>query len=186
MSTEITKSPIDKSLESYGRTQTYMGTFIGSIVLLVFFLIGLYMFIKAIKARNYTKQTKAIIRSIIPHYTVGYSRGYSRTRNTYSANITYYVDNKEYNNIVNVSVFSLVGSEITIYYNVRNPGIISTSSNTSQILIGSGIMVVSIIFAILLYLNTKLVSKSDIAAQDAALANLRPRYGYNTYEFGIY
>lgn len=154
---------VDKSLQTYGRITTYMGSFVGCIILLAFLAAGIYMITKAINTRKYMKETSAQIISVFPY-----------SRNSYNIGVTYMVNGKQYNSSVRSSVYKIMGGSMTIYYDYRNPVIISSTSNTTQIIIGSLLVLCAIIFFIYLVMNVHIVRKSDLAAEGAAISSLTP------------
>ncbi len=160
-------NPIDSSIVTYGRTKTYIQTFFGSFILLIFFIAGLFILKKSYDDRNNIKSTTAKILSINP------------IDRTYTANISYSINNKEYTNNVNIATYIAPNSIITIYYNINNPNIISTTSNATMMIVGSIFVAIAVLCGILMFYNTYFVSKSDMAARNAAFNDInRQRYGY--------
>lgn len=147
---------IDSSIVSYSRAKTYMNTIFGSSFLTLLLIVGVFILIRSIKNKDNNKSTEAKILSIK-----------SNGKNIYSANITYTILDKSYENVIELNFYRNIGSFITIYYNIDNPNIIVTTSPIYEIFIGMILIVCVLLSCILMFFNAYMVRNSDIAAQDA-------------------
>ena len=170
-----TAKKIESGIVAYGRTKTYIGTAIGSIVFLCFIVIGGYMINISIKNKNKIKSTQAKIVDIKTE--TNYTSGNRKTVN-YRATISYMVDNKEYTSVITLNNYQTIDSFVTVYYDINEPNSVSTTSNTTTGLIGGVMVSCALLLCILMFANTYFVSKSDIAASDAALSSFRRPYYY--------
>jgi hypothetical protein len=157
---------VDSAIVSYGRAKTYMGTIVGSSVLTIFLIIGIFILSNSIKNKSNYKSTEAKILNIAPS-----------GRNNYIARVTYNISNKSYENTVNLNYYRSVGSYITIYYDKYNPNTAQNSSPTYKIFVGTGLIVCILLSCALMFYNAYMVKNSNFAAQDAAFSSSYNSYG---------
>lgn len=151
----------------YGRTKTYMSSIVGSCIVLSMLVGGGFITYSAFSTKNNKKKILGEIRGIRPI-----------AKNSYSVNVRYFIDNKEYNNTLNINNYKAIGTSIEIYYDINNPYDISGSSPTSVIMIGSGIIICAICICCLLLYRLYTVSKYDQAAVESAYSVPSGTYGY--------
>lgn len=156
---------VDSAVVSYGRAKTYMGTIVGSSVLTIFLIIGVFILNSAIKNKANYKSTEAKILNIFP------------SGKYYIANVTYNISNKSYQTTVKLSYYRSVGSYITIYYDKYNPNKAENSSPTYNIFAGTGLIVCILLSCALMFYNAYMVKNSDFAAKDAAFISSYNSYG---------
>jgi hypothetical protein len=166
-----TAEKINSGIVAYGRTKTYIGTALGSVVFLSFIVVGIYMINTSIKNKNKIKSIQAKIVDIKSETNYN-----SRNRSvSYRTNISYKVDDKDYTSTITLNNYQPIDSFVTVYYDINDPNNVSTTSNTTTGLIGGGMVSCALLLCILMFVNTYFVSKSDIAALDVATTSLVPR-----------
>lgn len=151
----------------YGRTKTYMSSIVGSCIVLSMLVIGGFVTYSAFNTRNNKKKILGEVRGIRP---IG--------KNSYSVDVRYFIDNKEYNNTLNVNNYMVIGTSIEIYYDINNPYNISNSSPTNVIMFGSVVIICAILICCLLIYRIYTVSKYEHAAVESAYSNSSGTYGY--------
>lgn len=152
---------------SYGRFKTYITSFVMCIVILCICCIGGFVLNASFSSPANMKKTTGVIIDI--------SNGYK---------IRYTIDNKNYENIIQLNIIPRIGQVIDIYYNNNNPDIIQeVKTPKNGIGIGFGLICFGLCLFVIISMNLYSVHKYKTAAINSALTPISSPYGYQNRGF---
>lgn len=171
MNNQYYQQPLYDSTEataSYGRFKTYITSFVMCIVILIMCCIGGFILNASFSSPINMKKTNGVIIDV--------SNGYK---------IRYTVDNKIYENIIQLNVMPHIGQVISINYNNDNPNIIQeVKTPTHGIGFGFGLICFGLCLFVIISMNLYSVHKYKTAAINSALTpTVSPAYGYQNRGF---
>lgn len=153
---------------SYGRFKTYTTSFVMCFVILSMCCIGGFVLNASFSSPTNMKKTIGIVIDI--------SNGYK---------VRYTINNKNYENIIQLSIIPRIGQVIDIYYNNDNPDIIQeVKTPKNGIGIGFGLICTGLCLFVIISMNLYSVHKYKTAAINSALTpTVSPTYSYRNRGF---